>query len=221
MPSATRHEPPREVWTSEKGSMARETAITRWPGIVQNMIDDVEATFGQSENAEHIEEGRRIQATLRIVKDEIMQDKRLQCVPNFTTSCYYFLEMTHVDSMSFSPLSSDGRPDIESYNAQLEAFGNITWHNCPWLFAECYLYRYVRDSRPFCLSCSNQTDVCKHYSPGLNSGATTTSSPARSSVPSSHPMQLSKSCPSDTCRSPTRAPSQRPMKKLNACSSTR
>ena len=42
MPSATHRERPREVWTSEKGSMARETAITRWPGIVQNMIDDVE-----------------------------------------------------------------------------------------------------------------------------------------------------------------------------------
>ena len=60
--------------------MARETAITRWPNIVQNMIDDVEATFGQSENPGLIEEGRRIHATLRVLKDEIMQDKRLQCV---------------------------------------------------------------------------------------------------------------------------------------------
>ncbi|EAQ93899.1 hypothetical protein CHGG_02134 [Chaetomium globosum CBS 148.51] len=119
MASATRPEPPREVWTSEKGSMARETATTRWPKIVQNMVDDLEESFGQSDK-EHVEEGRRIQATLRIIKGEIMQDNQLH------------------------PLSSDGCPDIQTYNAQLQSFGNITWHNCPWLFAECYLYRCVQ-----------------------------------------------------------------------------
>lgn len=78
MPSATYPELPREVWTSEEGSMARETAITRWPKIVQNMIDDVEETFGQLAAPEQIEEGRRIQATLRIIKGEIMRNKPLQ-----------------------------------------------------------------------------------------------------------------------------------------------
>jgi damage-control phosphatase, subfamily III len=131
--------------------MARETATTRWPKIVQNMIDDVEATFGQSDIPEQIEEGRRIQATLRIMKCEIMQDKPLQCV-NFPTLCYSFLEMADVDPKSVSPLSSDGHPDIQSYNAQLASFGKITWHNCPWLFAECYLYRHVAVSNASCLS---------------------------------------------------------------------
>ncbi|KAB5536269.1 hypothetical protein GE09DRAFT_1006503, partial [Coniochaeta sp. 2T2.1] len=120
MPSAAYPEGTREVWTSEEGSMARETAITRWPKIVQNMVDDVEESLGQFDNPAQIEEGRRIQATLRIIKNEIMQDKPLH------------------------PLISDGRPDIESYNTQMESFGNITWHNCPWLFAECYLYRCVQ-----------------------------------------------------------------------------
>jgi hypothetical protein len=82
MPSATHPEPSREIWTSEEGSMARETAVTRWPKIVQNMSDDMEETFGQSDIPEQIEEGRRIQATLRIIKNEIMQDKPLQCVPD-------------------------------------------------------------------------------------------------------------------------------------------
>lgn len=57
--------------------MARETATTRWPKIVQNMVDDLEESFGQSDK-EHVEEGRRIQATLRIIKGEIMQDNQLQ-----------------------------------------------------------------------------------------------------------------------------------------------
>ena len=78
MPSATRPEPPKEVWTSEEGSMARETAITRWPKIVQNMVDDMEGSLSQSDNPEQIDEGRRIQASLKIIKQEIMQDKPLQ-----------------------------------------------------------------------------------------------------------------------------------------------
>jgi hypothetical protein len=49
------------------------------------MIDDVEETFGESDIPEQIEEGRRIQATLRIIKGEIMQDKPLQCVALTTT----------------------------------------------------------------------------------------------------------------------------------------
>ncbi|KAH6621591.1 hypothetical protein B0J18DRAFT_481260 [Chaetomium sp. MPI-SDFR-AT-0129] len=118
MPSASRT--PREVWTSDEGTMARETALTRWPKIMQTMIDDVETTFSQSENAEHVEEGRRIQASLRIMKEEIMGDKPLH------------------------PLNSDGGADIEGYNAQLKGFGHITWHNCAWMFAECYLYRNVQ-----------------------------------------------------------------------------
>ena len=63
--------------------MARETAITRWPKIVQNMADDVEESLGQFDNPAQIEEGRRIRATLSIIKNEIMQDKPLQCVLSF------------------------------------------------------------------------------------------------------------------------------------------
>ena len=58
--------------------MARETAITRWPKIVQNMVDDMEGSLSQSDNPEQIDEGRRIQASLKIIKQEIMQDKPLQ-----------------------------------------------------------------------------------------------------------------------------------------------
>lgn len=34
----------RPVWTSDDGSMAQETALTRWPRIIQAMIDDMNAT---------------------------------------------------------------------------------------------------------------------------------------------------------------------------------
>lgn len=46
-----------------------------------------------------------------------------------------------------SPLLDDGQPDIEGYNKELEQLGYPSWFNVPWLYAECYLYRYVFASR--------------------------------------------------------------------------
>jgi len=62
------------------------------------MIDDVEESFGQSDIPEQIEERRRIQATLRIIKGEVMQDKPLQCV--FLTANLATLSMADADPMS-------------------------------------------------------------------------------------------------------------------------
>lgn len=31
------------------------------------------------------------------------------------------------------------------YNSELEKLGKPTWLNTPWLYTECYLFRYVRD----------------------------------------------------------------------------
>ena len=42
-----------------------------------------------------------------------------------------------------SPFESDGQPDIEEYNKFLKLLGEpVTWFNVPWLYSECYLYRY-------------------------------------------------------------------------------
>lgn len=39
-------------------------------------------------------------------------------------------------------LEDDGHSDIEEYNEQLHALGNPNWFNVPWLYSECYMYRY-------------------------------------------------------------------------------
>src|SRR5690349_14463861 len=39
------------VWTSDDGTMAKQTATTRWPSIMQDMIDDVaQTTAGLDDN---------------------------------------------------------------------------------------------------------------------------------------------------------------------------
>lgn len=45
--------------------------------------------------------------------------------------------------MDNRPLEDDGGSDIEEYNRELAALGETTWLHAPWLFSECYLYRYV------------------------------------------------------------------------------
>jgi damage-control phosphatase, subfamily III len=41
-----------------------------------------------------------------------------------------------------TPIRDDGKPDVALYNKELEKLGAPTWFNVPWLYSECYLYRY-------------------------------------------------------------------------------
>nr|KAK5451293.1 Hairy/enhancer-of-split with YRPW motif protein 2 [Exophiala xenobiotica] len=121
MPSAipSGHPVP-SVWTSDEGSMAQVTAATRWPKIVQDMIEDIGETARLSHVPEVKAESMAIQIALKDMKNEIQENKSLR------------------------PLKSDGRPDIGKYNNEIERAGKWTWLSSPWLFAECYLYRRVQ-----------------------------------------------------------------------------
>lgn len=37
---------------------------------------------------------------------------------------------------------------MQAYNEELEALNSPTWFNVPWLFAECYMYRYGLAGNP-------------------------------------------------------------------------
>ncbi|KAK5263041.1 Hairy/enhancer-of-split with YRPW motif protein 2, partial [Exophiala xenobiotica] len=97
--------------------MAQVTAATRWPKIVQDMIEDIGETARLSHVPEVKAESMAIQIALKDMKNEIQENKSLR------------------------PLKSDGRPDIGKYNNEIERAGKWTWLSSPWLFAECYLYR--------------------------------------------------------------------------------
>jgi hypothetical protein len=69
----------RPVWTSDEGTMAQETAKSRWPKIVSGMIDDVEVEIANSRDGlPRRAEGRAIVHQLHTLKEDIKNDATLR-----------------------------------------------------------------------------------------------------------------------------------------------
>lgn len=67
---------PCPIWTSAEGSMAQATAKTRWPVIVQGMIDDVQQTIDETDSRK-AKEGLDIVQGLQTLKEDILGDAAL------------------------------------------------------------------------------------------------------------------------------------------------
>lgn len=116
--------------------MAEQTAETRWAKIIQGTVENI----GETAAAEGVDDQKRvesiaIQIALKDIKKNIEQNKALTYVP-------LLQEPKSRDSRRLRPLQDDGKPDIQEWNKQLAAIGECSWVNCPWLFGECYMYRY-------------------------------------------------------------------------------
>ncbi|KAF7454258.1 repeatdomain containing protein [Pyrenophora tritici-repentis] len=105
--------------TSDPTSFAHTSARERWPIIITQGIDDVHRSLHHAKDESAISEGKAIVAELAKLKYELQHDREL------------------------TPIPDDGEPDVEAYNKELEAREKPKWHNVPWLYAECYLYRYT------------------------------------------------------------------------------
>ncbi|RDA88522.1 hypothetical protein CP532_6616 [Ophiocordyceps camponoti-leonardi (nom. inval.)] len=101
-------------------SFAHSSARQRWPIILTGTVDDVYRTITATDDPEKQAEGKKLVEQLGCLKYELQHDRKL------------------------IPLDDDGFPDdTAAYNKELQALGNPTWLNVPWLFAECYLYRRI------------------------------------------------------------------------------
>ncbi|KAA8647628.1 hypothetical protein EYZ11_003241 [Aspergillus tanneri] len=105
--------------TSDKSSFASVSAHERWPVIVTGAIDDLYRTVGDVTDEEKRREGKAIIEKLATLKYELQHNRQL------------------------TPLPNDGKAGITEYNKELEQRGNPSWHNVPWLYSECYLYRRI------------------------------------------------------------------------------
>jgi hypothetical protein len=105
--------------TSDATSFAHTSARERWPIIITQGIDDVHRSTHTAQDEETQNEGKWIVAELAKLKYELQHDREL------------------------TPIPDDGERDVEAYNQELAARGPSKWHSVPWLYAECYLYRYA------------------------------------------------------------------------------
>lgn len=84
-------------------------------------IDDVHRATAAATDPEVIAQGKHIVSELGALKYELQHDRIL------------------------TPLPDDGQPDIAGYNKELEQLSKdqpLKWLDAPWLFSECYMYRY-------------------------------------------------------------------------------
>lgn len=69
----------RSVWTSDPGTMARDTALYRWPKIVQGMINDIQERAHSVCDDERAETERLgILAALMQLKSDIQSNELLR-----------------------------------------------------------------------------------------------------------------------------------------------
>lgn len=98
------------------------------------MVNDIqESSHGVCDGEGAETERLGILDTLRQLKNDIESNELLR----------YEDASQHVCATltSPSPLRSMTGLDATDFNKRLASLGRCSWHSCPWLYGECYLYR--------------------------------------------------------------------------------
>ncbi|KAF2738619.1 DUF89-domain-containing protein [Polyplosphaeria fusca] len=105
--------------TGDSTSFAYTSTRERIPVIITQGIDDVHRETWNLKDEEASKEGKWIISELARLKHELQHDRQI------------------------TPLPDLGESDVEGYNKELEALGELKWHSAPWLYSECYMYRRI------------------------------------------------------------------------------
>ncbi|KAF9159459.1 hypothetical protein DFQ26_006497, partial [Actinomortierella ambigua] len=121
------HPPCEPLSGQDVPSFAYTTFSRRLPAIVTKIVDDVYRTYHALDSqdqatSEKVKEAKKIIEMIAGLRYEMQRDK------------------------PFRPLT-DTDPDVEEWNANLaKYYPTSSWFKASWLFAECYLYRRVREA---------------------------------------------------------------------------
>lgn len=113
----------------QKESFAHVTVSKRWPHILTQIIATLDSanqqlSLSSTDNAAaKLAEGQAIARKVQKIKDEMLADAVL------------------------SPIEDDGEGNVACYNEYLDMFPEAErkWWTMDWLYAECYLYRRLRN----------------------------------------------------------------------------
>lgn len=92
----------------------------------------------------------RLSRRQKMLRRETRESALLRILPNsnmsFNMTGSYRMEpllSPRSSADEYRPVPDDGQADVAGYNKELAQLGNPSWFNVPWLYAECYLYRWV------------------------------------------------------------------------------
>ncbi|KAL0575469.1 Hairy/enhancer-of-split with YRPW motif protein 2 [Marasmius crinis-equi] len=115
---------------TDKSGFSYETVVKRWPIILTSIVDQLHRENHALQAPEKASEGNN--AKVAEGKNIIERVSRLK----------YQMARDH----ALEPIQ-DEEPYVELYNNELERLAQEsrnTWFTAPWLYAECYLYRFLR-----------------------------------------------------------------------------
>ncbi|EIW68535.1 hypothetical protein TREMEDRAFT_44401 [Tremella mesenterica DSM 1558] len=111
-----------------KESFAYTTLIKRWPSILTNIISTLS------------NETHKLHSSHDVNSEEKLEEGK-KMIEKLALLIY---EMGHGGELT--PLENDHEPNISCYNDELSLWSPLQrkWTHANWLFAECYLYRRIR-----------------------------------------------------------------------------
>ncbi|KAK3821356.1 MAG: hypothetical protein J3Q66DRAFT_386215 [Benniella sp.] len=121
------HPPRKALSGSEPSSFGYTTIQSRLPVIVSKTVDDIYRTYHSLPDTDphkgaKEQEAKSIIEAIGALRYELQRDK------------------------PFRPLK-DNLPDVEEWNRALaEYYATSSWFKASWLFAECYLYRRIKET---------------------------------------------------------------------------
>ncbi|KAF9573819.1 hypothetical protein EC968_007890 [Mortierella alpina] len=121
------HPPKAALSGRDPTSFGYATLQRRLPVIVSKIVDDVYRAYNALPDTDPLkkpkeQEAKKIIETIGGLRYELQRDK------------------------PFRPLT-DTRPDVTEWNQALaDNYGNSSWFKASWLFAECYLYRRIKEA---------------------------------------------------------------------------
>lgn len=100
--------------TADPNSFAYVACTKRWPDIIRDAADDIEQGGERRGDAE----AKKIAGRIRDLAHDLETDAPIEPFEH-------------------------GLSGVTEYNDELGRLGCVSWLNCKWLFAECYIYRYI------------------------------------------------------------------------------
>ncbi|KAH6670894.1 hypothetical protein F5X68DRAFT_194396 [Plectosphaerella plurivora] len=104
--------------TGDTSCFGFTTARSRWPSILTGVIEDLQRSIADLKDGDKKADGLRLVAEVQDLRDDVVRDSIIK-------------PLTANDSIA------------SSYNDELAQRSPLTWLNSPWMFTECFMFKWL------------------------------------------------------------------------------